>query len=379
MSHFDYTRPAGVWGGFVPVLASEFADLDRKTFKAINGDEGGTWAPTSPIAIGGAGLEIGGAGIDVVSLIQWRTSGATASFRGNTTLNFWAATGTETIGAQATFYGNGATGLKRPSMSFLDGALAIWNNATANFNNGARAEFEVTAVAQFKSGAKAVFASGATAEIQSGAIADFKPGAKATFDGGHATLEARAEFVGVKAIASFTAGATATFSGLSGITASGVVFAADSRASFGSGSEALFFGTAKLRLLGTTTFESSGTHELKGPLVASGQGRVTKRVANGPDANATFGVNDTDVVYVVAINANRTYTITSAGAKEGDAMRVLLHGANGESKLKLVADGGGTIVTLGAPFNSGSYVRSVELLFHDGGWTPIAWSRDTPF
>lgn len=52
--HFDYTRPGGVWLG--AVTYADFADLDAKTFAAINGDGGGAWAPAAVIEIGGAGL-----------------------------------------------------------------------------------------------------------------------------------------------------------------------------------------------------------------------------------------------------------------------------------------------------------------------------------
>src|SRR5690348_4618315 len=60
MGHFDFTRPGGVWSGSAIVATSDMEDLDSKTERAINGDEGGTWAPTSPIVIGGSGAELTG-------------------------------------------------------------------------------------------------------------------------------------------------------------------------------------------------------------------------------------------------------------------------------------------------------------------------------
>lgn len=61
MSHFTRTRPAGFWTFDSTVLDTEFEDLDQKTSKAINGDDGGAWAPTSQIVIGGSGLRISAA------------------------------------------------------------------------------------------------------------------------------------------------------------------------------------------------------------------------------------------------------------------------------------------------------------------------------
>jgi len=46
MAHFDFTRPGGVWTGSPALLAAEMADLDSKTMRALNGDDGGTFLAT---------------------------------------------------------------------------------------------------------------------------------------------------------------------------------------------------------------------------------------------------------------------------------------------------------------------------------------------
>src|SRR5207244_7857480 len=57
---FVETQADGVWiDGYTPP-AADYADLDAKTFAAINGDRGGTWAPTSGLHFTGAGSEITG-------------------------------------------------------------------------------------------------------------------------------------------------------------------------------------------------------------------------------------------------------------------------------------------------------------------------------
>lgn len=60
MAHFAYTRPAGIWNQLTDLLSGELQDLDIKTYKAVNGDQGGTWAPSSPIVIGGTGFTSSG-------------------------------------------------------------------------------------------------------------------------------------------------------------------------------------------------------------------------------------------------------------------------------------------------------------------------------
>lgn len=52
--------------GTVP-SAADFAALDAAQFKSINGDEGGAWAPSSTITIGGAGLTLSGARLTVTN------------------------------------------------------------------------------------------------------------------------------------------------------------------------------------------------------------------------------------------------------------------------------------------------------------------------
>lgn len=52
------------------VSTQNLIDIDQKTFVSLNGDEGGAWAPTAPIVIGGTGVIIAG---------LWTISGSGAS------------------------------------------------------------------------------------------------------------------------------------------------------------------------------------------------------------------------------------------------------------------------------------------------------------
>jgi hypothetical protein len=54
--HFARTRTDAQWVNGLSIDASVLRDLDQKLFQSISGDGGGTWAPTSPIEIGGQGL-----------------------------------------------------------------------------------------------------------------------------------------------------------------------------------------------------------------------------------------------------------------------------------------------------------------------------------
>lgn len=60
MSHNSYVRPGGFWLAGVPVLHGELTQIDQTLFGCISGDNGGTWAPSSVITIGGNGLTVTG-------------------------------------------------------------------------------------------------------------------------------------------------------------------------------------------------------------------------------------------------------------------------------------------------------------------------------
>jgi hypothetical protein len=112
MGHFAYTRSPGGWIALSVLFASEMEDLDGKLFKAINGDEGGSWTPSSQIVLGGAGLKIigpvegtwtpatqiviQGAGLEVTGPSSFPTC-QILGFAG-TTLAVWEGSSTATFG-----------------------------------------------------------------------------------------------------------------------------------------------------------------------------------------------------------------------------------------------------------------------------------------
>jgi hypothetical protein len=60
MAHFTYIGGSlGAWATGTTVGSGKWWQLDQNQYKSINGDEGGTWAPSAVIAIGGSyGLSI---------------------------------------------------------------------------------------------------------------------------------------------------------------------------------------------------------------------------------------------------------------------------------------------------------------------------------
>lgn len=61
MAHFPYIRAPGTWNSGSAFDPSEAELMGLYIFKALNADDGGSWAPSLvPITIGGLGLEVTG-------------------------------------------------------------------------------------------------------------------------------------------------------------------------------------------------------------------------------------------------------------------------------------------------------------------------------
>lgn len=60
MGHFVNVRPGADWTGPATVTPTEMGLVDAQGKAAINGDGGGTWAPSLVITIGGLGLTVSG-------------------------------------------------------------------------------------------------------------------------------------------------------------------------------------------------------------------------------------------------------------------------------------------------------------------------------
>jgi hypothetical protein len=145
---------SGAWPtGFVPGQA-EWQQIDQYLFEALNGDKGGSWAPTTPIVIGGSGLDVTGLlQVDGNMLVQ----GSSLNILANTTVagtcDFLAAT---TYAASSTFNGavtfaNGFTTATAGTATF--GRPAVFNS-TATFNAAASftTTLGVTGLATFTGG-----------------------------------------------------------------------------------------------------------------------------------------------------------------------------------------------------------------------------------
>lgn len=60
MSHRDFVRRDGQWGGNPVPVPRDLQAFDAAQFASLNGDDGGAWNPSSPIVVGGSGVILSG-------------------------------------------------------------------------------------------------------------------------------------------------------------------------------------------------------------------------------------------------------------------------------------------------------------------------------
>lgn len=60
MAHLQRRRTDAAWERGRPVTGADMAFIDENTYKALNGDDGGSWTPSGLVTIGGSGVGIVG-------------------------------------------------------------------------------------------------------------------------------------------------------------------------------------------------------------------------------------------------------------------------------------------------------------------------------
>jgi hypothetical protein len=100
----------------------------------------------------------------------------------------------------------------------------------------------------------------------------------------------------------------------------------------------------------------------------TGAGRVKKRIVSGADSNATYGINDADIIYAEAsvITSNRVYTLSMTGAGNGDEITFFTNDASQTISVSSV------VLQAGAGTQ-----RGVTFVFWSGAWHVKGVWKDT--
>lgn len=263
MAHFIRVRSLGLWVDGDVLQASEMELFDAQLSKAINGDEGGVYTPSATIEIGGShGLKMTGS---FWSTGAFRVDGL-ADLRGGLTVVGGDATFAQDISCQGDISGDGNLAIAGTTTlhgTTINGSLSI--SADLHVQGTTQLDGDVTGNADFF--IERVF-------IHCAAEGGFVFKAN-----GAAKVVGNAEI-----------GGTCTITGATQI--GGVV---------------------------------TLTNNLSVQGVFSGKGRFRRRVRVMGDAGETVSVSDYDLVVmpIGTMTGDRTLNISTAGAVEGDVLRVV--------------------------------------------------------
>lgn len=162
MAHNSRIRAGGLWVSGGSVDPAEFEAFDQAQFEAINGDDGGTWAPAAVITIGGSGLTVTGSfdASDLGTLVM--PTGGSLALTGNSFITL--ATGTH-LDVNSGGVLNVETG----------GAIEIESGGSMTVKAAASFTLAASSVGAFNG--SVTMASGAQIQVQSGAQIQVNSGA----------------------------------------------------------------------------------------------------------------------------------------------------------------------------------------------------------
>jgi hypothetical protein len=264
MAHFSRVRVFGLWVVNSTLLPSEMELFDAQLSKAINGDEGGVWAPSSLIEVGGSGIKITGPCV-VTSEAQLQ-GGATVTGGNLAVANDANIQGNATVGGTLEVAG------ETTITDTLNVAVALM------VQDGAAIGGEIVGLA-------GATITGGDLNVGDDIVCQGNAEIAGTLD-----VDGNAAIGGTLGVGSTTVTGTLTTTG---------------NASLGG------------------TLAVTGDATLSGTTIA--KGRFRRRVLTMGDAGATVSVADYDLIYMPpgVLTADRTLNISTSGALEGDVIRVL--------------------------------------------------------
>jgi hypothetical protein len=326
MAHFTFTRTGGVWVTAPPnpLLATEVADLDLKTYKSINGDDGGSWAPAAAIAIGGAGLALGGSNHQVLS------GGAVVWLNGS--LLQVNASGAATFLCTVALDG-GATVASAHSLTMSSGSTFT---ASAGSNVGIQTGSHVTA--SFDSSCTLLFGTNCNFTIQADALADVLLGAGSSF--------------------ALSGGCTA---------------------SIGTGTTLNVAGTVLVNSGGSVVIDTGANLTIKEPVIPVGDGRIRRRVlTKSSDAAQSLAIGDCDILYCppALLSVDRKVTMSNTGAATGDIIEIVNYDPT--YTLSVYQADGTTLIAYVRRNGTNHWSLRMMYLTASSTWIPIGGDKDVP-
>lgn len=365
MAHNDWIRPAGVWPLFTILTSNVMHLFDERQMQSINGDLGGTWAPTSTITIGN--------GLGVTLALK-----VTGGFQADD------AAITTPLGKAIHVFGTLLMDLG--STTTLSGAVGLNNVMTVggtngqvlvNFGKQVNVHGEVNILGdgvENVTGALNIMGGGFL-NVLSGAIIDCTDGALLT-----GTLRTSGLFTSLH-ISALTAlfvegGFTISSGGLGTIATGGRInVASGGELRWQSGGLAKFQDTSELRIEVGATVNNHGTTNRDGPEIRSGNGYTALRevIADPFDTTQTFDPREVDVVAIsTSISGGSAYEILADAAIPNGVEITFQRDGNGDlNGVVIVANGSDWFQFHGA---TQSLSASVTFIKRNGLYKIKSWS-----
>jgi len=370
MAGFDRVRAPGMWLALSQLTDDEMEVFDDHQSAALNARDGGAWAPTSRIIIGGEGLHIwdamlaigDGAGNPGVFAIADGSlggveSGGTWSAASGSTTNLAGTTHLSNAGADS----NGGAGhhvisggklyvdagayvkIRAGGTLAVDGTIAAAQTSVvtlAGFTTQSDGSFTLSNAVPMTLHGDVTVKSDGTLTTEAGSTSTL--GGTHNLTGTLQTSGASAEII-VKANGSFTTEELATVSHAGDVEVGGA-----------------------LDVAGTLTV--SGTYTQTGKHVKSGSNAQTcGRVGSTTDADGqTYGV-EKDVWLLAELTSPRTYTLRSSTAPvplEGACLRFASTSAGTNENLIFAREDSSGVATI----DGTAAFTFVDFVFHSGSW-----------
>lgn len=374
MAHFAYTRAGGVWNALTVLTSAEMADLDAKTFAAINGDAGGTWAPSDPIIIGGDGLDATGplasSGGATFTAGAFRISGGSCrvDVLGDFRLGLSVQGAGVTLEATAPLDSKGTTRLRGTVTCDANITAGTTIFATGNISSVAAITAGTTLIC---GGALTV---GAGAGITGAVVVTGSISCTTTLHAtGNGDVDGNFDVAGTSSLH----GGVSCYAGLD--VANAVLLSSTLHVLGAVDFDSTLNVDGTLHADGAATFDDTlqvdgattltggvnilAPSTLTGVLISSSTGRVRVRRIDGSTSNATYGINDADEIQAPSgLAGNIAYTLSTTGAGEGDRIRFV---ANDTTYTVTISGGGEAGYAIK---HATGFFKAIEYSFNGAAW-----------
>lgn len=184
--HHSWIRPPGHFIGATPFNPSDLENLGRMLYGAVNADDGGTWNPSTPIVVGGVGMQVSGPlSVTNVTDARWGTGGG-AQFNSGSTCRVGS-------GALAEVQAGGVLEVESGGKLEVEsgGELEVQAGGGVEVQSGGTVFVRSGGQAAFEAGSVTVFANGASLAVGSSGLSTTGPLARSSLLGAAAKIEQR--------------------------------------------------------------------------------------------------------------------------------------------------------------------------------------------